>query len=208
MNYHQLTADKSTEGSIRNFVNQNVPVAILIRQAESFLYRRLRVRDQLTTVSGTIAANASSVALPTDYLAAKQVKLIGAQNSVLTRKLPEVLQAGITYSSGTTRTTGVPTQYYTDGTSIHFNIVANAIYNYEMIYFNEPAPLTSTNAENFLTKRYPRMLLAATCAFANEYLKDDAEKAYWTQIALAEIDQAMRESDFERQGTLLTVATN
>ena len=62
--------------------------------------------------------------------------------------------------------------------------------------------------ENFLTKRYPRMLLAATCAFANEYLKDDAEKAYWTQIALAEIDQAMRESDFERQGTLLTVATN
>jgi len=79
MNYHQLTADKSTEGSIRNFVNQNVPVAILIRQAESFLYRRLRVRDQLKTVSGTIAANASSVTLPTDYLAAKQVKLIGAQ---------------------------------------------------------------------------------------------------------------------------------
>jgi hypothetical protein len=208
MNYHQLTADKSTEGSIRNFVNQNVPVAILIRQAEAFLYRRLRLRDQLTTVSGTISSGTSSVNLPNDYLAAKQVKLIGANNSVLTRKLPEVLQASITYSSGNTRTQGVPTQYYTDGSKINFNLVANANYNYEMIYFNEPAALTSSNAENFLTKRYPRMLLAATCAFANEYLKDDAEKGYWMQIVIAEIDQAMRESDFERQGTLLTVATD
>ena len=83
MNYHQLTADKATEGSIRNFVNQNVPVAILIRQAEAFLYRRLRLRDQLTTVSGTIASGQSSVALPTDYLAAKQIKLTGNNNSVL-----------------------------------------------------------------------------------------------------------------------------
>lgn len=207
MNYHQLTADKSTEGSIRNFVNQNVPVAILIRQAEAFLYRRLRLRDQLTTTSGTISSGASSVALPNDYLASKQVKLTGANNSVLTRKLPEALHASITYSSGNTRTTGVPTQYYTDGLNINFNLVANAIYNYEMIYFNEPAALTSSNSENFLTKRYPRMLLAATCAFANEYLKDDAEKAYWMQIVVAEIDQAMRESDFERQGTLLTVET-
>tara|TARA_Y100000996_G_C22262593_1_gene536565 strand:+ start:24 stop:650 length:627 start_codon:yes stop_codon:yes gene_type:complete len=207
MNYHQLTADKATEGSIRNFVNQNVPVAILIRQAEAFLYRRLRLRDQLTTVSGTIASGQSSVALPTDYLAAKQIKLTGNNNSVLTRKLPEVLQASISYSSGNTRTTGTPTAYYTDGSNIVFDLVTNASYTYEMIYFNEPAALTSSNAENFLTKRYPRMLLAATCAFANEYLKDDAEKAYWMQICVAEIDQAMRESDFERQGTLLTVST-
>ena len=182
MNYHQLTADKATEGSIRNFVNQNVPVAILIRQAEAFLYRRLRLRDQLTTVSGTIASGQSSVALPTDYLAAKQIKLTGNNNSVLTRKLPEVLQASISYSSGNTRTTGTPTAYYTDGSNIVFDLVTNASYTYEMIYFNEPAALTSSNAENFLTKRYPRMLLAATCAFANEYLKDDTEKAYWMQI--------------------------
>ena len=149
MNYHQLTADKSTEGSLRNFVNQNVPVAILIRQAEAFLYRRLRLRDQLTTVGGTISSGASSVALPNDYLAAKQVKLTGANNSVLTRKLPEVLQASITYSSGNTRTTGVPTQYYTDGSNINFNLVANAVYNYEMIYFNEPAALTSSIQKTF-----------------------------------------------------------
>jgi|TARA_B100000929_G_scaffold266629_1_gene234405 hypothetical protein len=207
MNYHQLTADKATEGSVRNYVNQNVPVAILIRQAESYLFRRLRVRDQLTTVSGTIASGDSTVTLPTDYLAAKQIKLTGPNNSVLTRKLPEALQASITYSSGSTRTTGVPTSYYTDGSNIVFDLVTNAAYTYEMIYFNEPAPLTSSNATNFLTQRYPRMLLAATCAFANEYLKDDAEKQYWMAIAMGEIDQAMRESDFERQGTLLTVAT-
>jgi len=208
MNYHQLTADKSTEGSVRNYVNQNVPVAILIRQAESYLYRRLRLRDQLTTVGGTITSGSSTVALPTDYLAAKQVKLTGANNSVLTRKLPEVLQASVTYSSGTTRTTGVPTAYYTDGSNIVFDLVTNAAYTYEMIYFKEPAALTSSNATNFLTTRYPRMLLAATCAFANEYLKDDTEKQYWLAIVTAEIEQAMRESDFERQGTLLTVASD
>ena len=118
-----------------------------------------------------------------------------------------MLQASISYSSGNTRTTGTPTAYYTDGSNIVFDLVTNASYTYEMIYFNEPAALTSSNAENILTKRYPRMLLAATCAFANEYLKDDAEKAYWMQICVAEIDQAMRESDFERQGTLLTVST-
>ena len=77
-----------------------------------------------------------------------------------------------------------------------------------MIYFKEPAALTSSNATNFLTTRYPRMLLAAACAFANEYLKDDTEKQYWLAIVTAEIEQAMRESDFERQGTLLTVAAD
>jgi hypothetical protein len=69
IDFTTLTADKTTSGSIKNWVNRSdIPATDILTEAEAYIYQQLRAREMLSTTPLSIAAAASSVALPADFL--------------------------------------------------------------------------------------------------------------------------------------------
>ena len=78
-------------------------------------------------------------------------------------------------------------------------------YPYRLVYFGQPNALSNGNKSNFLTTRAPRLIRCVCTALANEFMKDDAEKAYWLALAVGEVNELNVEADMELQGMELEV---
>ena len=196
--YTILTGSISTEGSIKNWlVKSDVPADTVLDDAESWIYRRLRVRDMLTTTTGTLSASVAVLALPTNYLAVRKFTLTSPGVTDLERKTPEETEDSRSYDNGGTLITGRPSVFYADGSQFVFDRTTDQAYTYRIIHYAEPTALSSSNTSNFLSTRGVRLLRCACLAFANEWYKNGAEKDYWLKQAQLEIDALQREDDIE-----------
>jgi hypothetical protein len=94
--------------------------------------------------------------------------------------------------------------YYQDQGSLRLDSPPDQAYSYNLIYFQQPAAL-STTLTNFLTTTYPRLLRCAIMAAATEWTKESGagsvDRNYWDQLAQIEIEQAQLESDRAKRGT-------
>lgn len=198
--YSILTGDKEIDGSIKNMMNQgNLPVEFILTQAQMSIYRRIRVRQMLTTSSGTMGTVARTLTLPTDYLAARHLAITGTNAGLFNRRTLEWIEDRITYNSTGGTSTGKPADYFADGTAIYFAVVPDNLYPYKLWYYAQPAQLSTATETNFLTLTYPTLLIAECMAKANEWMKNAQDRAYWQQIAADEIATANSESASEAQ---------
>lgn len=213
MDYHQLCGDKSTPGSVASYLNNSTiqnDVPEIIAESESWIYRRLRHWRMLTPPTyGTLTPGADSVAVPADLLDPYLFFLAGQFQQILPQRTPqEVIGAyawnstdGVTY----TRINAQPTMYYFDQGSLRFDAPPDQAYQYGLIYFQQPAPLATSNT-NFLTQYYPRLLRAAIMAGATEWTKESGtgniDRTYWLQVAEDEIEKAQQESDRAKRATV------
>lgn len=201
MSYTSLVADKDTDGSIKNWVNNStIPSTTVLDEAEQWIYRRLRVRQMLTTATGNIAADATTLSAPTRFLAAKHLMITGANQDEIKMRSPEDVRRGWSYDSASARVTGKPQYFWEDGTTLTFDYKADQQYPYDLLYYETPASLaSSSNETNFLTTRAPYLLRCACLGFANDFLKDKTERTYWLGMALGEIQTLNDESDFAKR---------
>lgn len=206
LSYTTLTGAKTVDESIANWVNNaTVPAATVLTEAQAALYTSLRVRDMLARQEDTIAKDATTLALPARYLEAVAFHLTGNDAAVVKQRPKEEVEGDITWD-GAARVAGTPTKFYTDATDFVFDHRADKAYGYRVLYFQELAPLAATtNETNFLTDRYPRLLRMACLAAANEFLRDDEEKAYWLALLQAEIEKANGQFDTEQRGVEVLV---
>ena len=66
--YPVLIASEQAEGSIKNWINKgDIPAAAVLDEAEQYIYERLRVREMLTSTTGTMGVGTASTALPARY---------------------------------------------------------------------------------------------------------------------------------------------
>ena len=206
--YSDLVAAKTTDGSIKQWVNHSeIPATTILTEAQSFIYRRLRAREMLTTSTGTLSTGASTITLSTGYLQAEHFMFVGSTDNTVagytpSRALSDEVFARYSYDSTGARTPGSPQKWSTDATNLFFDVPSDKERPYQFHYYKRPAALSTSSGSttNFLTQEYPS-LLRATCMFkAYEYLKNTQEKAYWLTIARQELQDAEGTADLEQAG--------
>lgn len=196
-NYTTLTGSADTEGSIRNWVNvANVPATTVLTEAEAWLAPRLRLREMLTVATGTLTINGQTLALPTGFQSARHLKITGETAAQIIRRPLDVVEGMVGYDTTGAVTTGQPVAFYIRGSDIVFDCRADDDYPYQLIYYGKLAALVETSNEtNALTERFPSLLRAACMIFVSEFMKDDAEKQWWTAKAEIYIREANAQED-------------
>lgn len=210
MDYAQLTGSSTAPGSIARWVSSSIiqnDTPEIVTEAESFIYRRLRHFKMLTDpLDGTMTIGQDFVTAPSDLLEPFLFWITGAQQAFIVQKTPQDVIASWQYTgTGTARVQQQPQIYYQGETTLRFDSPPDQAYPYSLIYFQQPAPLATTNT-NFLTVTYPRLLRYVCMAAACEWMKDagqgNFDRTYWDQLAQDEIDKAQTESDRAKRGTV------
>lgn len=202
-----LIGGKSTVGSIKSWVAfDNVPSEYVLGEAETEIYRRLRIREMLTRATGTIATAATTISLPSRFIASRQLRITGANWAVLTPRRLDDLEAAYTYDSDNGRSSGKPCRFAIDAENILLDVESDADYPYSFLHYQRLAALAaSSNETNVLTDKYPRVLRAMCCAMAQDFLQNETERDYWLKVAGEAIEAANRESDLSVRDTDMRV---
>lgn len=196
--YTTLVADKDTDGSIKQFVNDStIPSAIVLTQAQHFIYTRLRVGQMLTTTTGTISSGSTNLALPDRYLSPLSFRITTPDQRTLTSVEPERLWDAIAYTTAGAREEGPPASFARIGTNFEFDYKADQAYTYSLLFYQQPAALSGSNETNFLTDRYLPLLYAACEGYAYDFKKDMEKKQ--EAMARAEIEISHCNGDWDRE---------
>lgn len=157
--------------------------------AEARLNRRLRLRTQENTTTGTAS---SSVALPTGFVEVKSLRIVsGTSTWALAYKPPSMIGAD----------TGTPGFYTIIGDNIVFD--PSGSYTYSLSYWKKFDALSA--GVNWLITNAPDVYLYATLLEAAPYIKNDARIPVWEsrlETALADLIRADKHS---RYGSTLAV---
>lgn len=203
MDYTSLTGTKGASGAIRTWINKDVPADEILTDAQAYIFRRLRVREMVTSTTGTITASATSLPLPARYLATVRMRVTAPSTFDVDRVTIEDIDDGRVFDSTGAMVTGQPSRFGVSGTSAEFAYAADQNYTYAWRFFQQPVALSTDNETNWLTDKAPRLIRATCLAFANEYMKDDNEVTRWLQVSDVEMRQLMIEDDFEKRGIVV-----
>jgi len=198
VNYATLIADKNTAGSIKSWINHSlVDVVQIVEEAEALLAQTLRVREMRVAATLSLAAGASSVALPAGFL--DPVSLRDISNNVTLRLRGEAeLEALRQYQDGAL-TDGTPRSFAIFSEALQFETLYDAAASLRLLYFAKWTPLSSSNT-NFLTDRYPHLLRTACLAQAHTFRNNDARAQLELQKLTAYVQKTNAESDLSYRG--------
>lgn len=207
MTWTILTGGRSTEGSIKNWVNNSlVPSSAILAEAEAEIYNRLRVREMLTLKEGTLGSGSYRIALPTGYRAMYSFRFTGTKKATLTKIPLYELEENFEYDADSNRATGKPETYAADGSYIWFDKKANEAYPYTYRYYQAlPNLAEATNEGNFLTDKFPTLLRCACMYKAFQWLRNTREEMKYLREMEREIEQVNEMDDFEQLGSDLVM---
>ncbi len=199
-NYTMLVANKTTAGSIANWVNRSdLPTDAILFEAQAWLYQRLRVREMQEIATLTFTAGDDSAALPDGYLDPVSFTPHGWGDPMLFVS-PESWRP-FRDETGALETAS-PTQWSVVGeTTAYVDVLPETDFAGKLIFYKQPAALAvTTNETNWLTRRYPSLLRYACMARAYEHMKDAQSAATYLQLAMASIAEAAITNDMARRG--------
>lgn len=210
--YSQLIGTRDTDGSIANWVNAtNLPVAVLLSEAEDWIWNRLRIRENREKTVATLAANASSIALSTfaNYRQAESFRFLGTTAGVGAyrplRKRVDFVEDVQTWDGDGNLIQGDPQFWATDEDDILFEVRNRTERPYQFRYFIALPHLSGSNETNVLTDKYSTLLRTACLMKAAEWQKNDRESVKNKALAEAQILGAELDSDREQEGIDLVV---
>lgn len=206
--YTTLTGGTSVDGSIAGWLNHAAIANVadtIVADAESWIYRDLRHWRMLTSTTGFMTVNPGGqptvtdyIPIPADYLEDKVLFVTGINYQKMVRKTMEEVIASYGYDGSGFQTVQQPMIYFNDQVNLKFDSPPDQAYPFLLYYYQQPAALAFSGT-NFLTIFYPRLLRAACCAMAAEFMKDAGQgtydRTYWEQAALNELAKAQIESD-------------
>lgn len=201
MDYDTLVAAKTTEGSIKDWINYDrIPSTQILTEAEAFIYQRIRVAEMLTIDTAvSIAADATYITKPTGWQATKLFSIPGYISEV---RLVDAnrFYRDLALDSDAAYPSGIPTRMAYFNGKINFNTKADQAYTAHHLYYKTPDALSTGNATNFITDDYPTLLRQTCMMFAAEYRKDyDMRDRYRGEI-LALINDVNVNADEELMG--------
>lgn len=196
INYTTLTGAKTVSGSIANYVNRSdLPTADIMTEAQALIYQDLRVDDMLTRTTLTLALDATSAALPSDYLSLRSFTPYGYEAPMLyvpPDKMVEQVDDEGTFASGT------PVMFTIMGTTAYFDIATDEAITGRLLYYARPAALSTSNETNFLTVKYPSLLRYALLYFAYEHMKDQAQGQEYLAKFMAQLGKVRAADDLNK----------
>ena len=144
-----------------------------IRLAEARHTREVRIREMLVRVPLTVINRYTN--LPTGYLEAKTFRLLTDPLTVLkSLNLHEM-------NNRRSESTGKPL-FFTVHAQIEFDRVSDAVYNGEMIYYQQQTPLSTTNTTNSLLTKAPDIYLWSALSASAPFLMNDERINTWETL--------------------------
>lgn len=148
-----------------------------IRFAELRLRRELRIRQMLKSVTTTTTGGDPTVALPTDFLEARDFYVSTNPIQPLTYSSPAIFSRN-TFST----VSGKPTDYTILASEFKLARVPDSNYTLELLYFAAPTFLSDSNTSNVFMANAPDALLYASLLEAEPYLMNDARIQTWGSL--------------------------
>lgn len=201
MDWWTLTANKGTEGSIKNWVNHSVvPVETVITEAEALIFQRLRVISMLTLLEGSLSDGDQTIDISAlRFLQPRSFYLTGDYQQKVTLRQQEVFELALAWDTDGTLAEGTPTDYMHNRSTIYLNREADATIPYRIWYYAKPVPLSESNVTNLLTTDYPHILREACLAVAYQFRKDSTRRGEALQALAAYIEMAQVDSDMANE---------
>lgn len=178
MTYDSLVAD------IESYLERNdtatvqkIPTFIML--AEQIISAEIKFLGNLTVNTSTMVEGEAIIDKPARWrkTVSMNVTVAGERNPVLLRKYEYLRE----YWPDPAQTE-VP-KFYCDYDYTHWLVAPtpDAAYNFEVIYYERPQPLDSSNQSNWFTQYAPQALLYGALLQAMPFLKNDARTAMWQQ---------------------------
>jgi hypothetical protein len=201
MDFTSLTADKTTSGSIRRWVNHaEVDSEAILEDAQALIYQMLRIREMRTESTLAVAAGDSSKALPAGFLDPIALHDV-TNNARLSPRTEQWLGDARRYEGGTL-VAGTPRNFAIFGEALQFEAAYEAAATLRLLSFNAPAVLSAANPVNVLTTRYPHILRSACLARAFAYRNSDERADKELTLLAAAIGKANAEADLSYRGVM------
>jgi len=176
-----------------------------INLAEQRLRRDLRLRQMLKVATTTTTVNDSTVALPADFLAMKDLHIDTNPVRVL-----QFQNTSNFFRNARTTDKGVPTMYTLLGTEFQFAPYPDAEYTLRMVYYYKPDFLSDSTPSNLFLATCPDLLLYGALAEAEPYLMNDERLATWASLydrGLASLRASDDDSEYPSSPMSITLST-
>jgi hypothetical protein len=148
-----------------------------ISLSEKRLKRDLRLRQMLKVVTTPMVAGDSTVALPSDFLAMRDIHLSTNPVSAI-----EYLSPSNFYANARTTESGKPSKYSILASEFVFAPVPDSAYTLSMLYYAAPPELSSSVSSNVFLANCPDLLLYGALGEAEPYLLNDARLQTWASL--------------------------
>lgn len=200
MDYSTLVAGPDVKGSIQYWINYaRIDSDGILEEAQAWIYSKIRTRDMIASEDIVISIGVSTASFPSGYLDALQFGIPGYMNKLRLKDV-EWFRTHLGWDESADLPEGVPTYWCDFNSAINLNTKADQDYTAKMLFYRCPAALSSSNATNFLTIRYPTLLRRACLMFAAEARKEydlfDREE----MRALQAVKEVMVEDDAAKRG--------
>ena len=156
MAFTSYTDLKSTVADYLARSDLTTQIPDFITLAENRLRRDLRIRQMLKYVTTNTVAGDGTVALPSDFLAMRDLHIETNPVSVIEYQSPSNF-----FRNARTTDSGLPTMYTVLATEFKFAPVPDSAYTLHMLYYAAPTYLSSTNSSNAFLANCPDLLLYA-----------------------------------------------
>lgn len=192
-----LTAAKTTDGSIADWVNRSdLPTTNILLEAEAKIYEKLRVREMQTRGTLTFAASTQTASLPTGFL-----DPISFRPYEYSTPLPFVDEDGLQEyrDENGTLTGGTPSRWTIVGDTAYVDVLPTAAMVGTLLYYKTPTALSASNTTNFLTSRYPSLLRHACLFVAYQHMKDTEQATVSFQLMSEAVAAANQTNELWRR---------
>ena len=205
MAFTSYTTLKSTIADYLARSDLTTQIPDFIRLAEERLRRDLRLRQMLKVATATTTADDSTVSLPADFLAMKDLHLDTTPVRVL-----QFQNTSNFFRNARVTEKGVPTMYTLLGSEFQFAPKPDTAYTLRMVYYYKPELLSDSNASNLFLANCPDLLLYGALAEAEPYLMNDERLATWASLydrGLASLRASDDDSEYPSSPMSITLST-
>jgi hypothetical protein len=166
----------------------------MIMLAENRIASEVRGLGLVRVLKGTMEAGNPVVTKPANWRESSSMRVnVNGRNTNVYKRTYEFCRS---YGEDT----GIKRlpRFYADYDFNNFFVVPspNANYEFELVFFEKPQPLSADNETNWITDHAPQLLLYATLIEAQVYLKADARvetmKSMYIQAAQAVLEESRR----------------
>jgi len=143
----------------RDDLTSQIPT--FVRLAEERLRRDLRIRQMLKVATANTVADDSTISLPADFIAMKDLHLDTTPVRVL-----QFQNTSNFFRNARVTEKGVPTMYTLLGSEFQFAPKPDTAYTLRMVYYYKPDFLSDSNSSNLFLANCPDLLLYSALAEA------------------------------------------
>lgn len=172
-----------------------------ISLCEAAMQRELTTGEQETTVTLTLAQNASTITLPTDFQKVRRIRYL--YGTIYYDLWPVALSPS--YSDGTTPTP--PRIISFQGNTLNFHNPAEQSYSIVIDYYAQFAPLSASVASNWILASHPDAYLYGSLLQSAPFLGTDNRIDLW-QGAFSAVIDAINYEDFQKRNSQITMVSD